>query len=342
MERDDFFDTGMLSAVNAWLPDVLHQTHQRAPDITRDFICRRKNDNTRAAYQRVMKEFLEWVERAEFNTLAALTTSHISDYIKGLSRRRKTQKQAEPLSNRSRAQVVACLRGYFDEMVRGGALPSNPAAAVEPYSLKVKIGHYKALKPHQMGEFLDSIEPGSLIDLQERAMIALMGYSCARVSAVIKMKQEDVYEEDGHLYVCLHEKRDSRHYVPCHPELEGYLKEFLARSSKPSDDCDPNPAGWLFRRWDKMRKVLTGRPMSRLICYHMVKRRNGKVGLAKVTNHTFRATGITTFLEAGGSLDDARRLANHASVNTTKLYDHRNEKVSLADVQKIDYRRRRG
>ena len=247
----------------------------------------------------------------------------------------------EALSDRSRAQVVACLRGYFDELVRRGALTSNPAASVEHYTIKTKIGHYQALKPHEMGAFLDAIKPETLLDLQERAIIALMGYSCARVGAVTKMKQGDVYEEDGHLFVSLDEKGDHRHYVPCHPELEGYLREFLARSSKPSDDCDLNPAGWLFRRWDKKRKVLTGRPLSRLICYHMVKRRNGKVGLANVTNHTFRATGITTFLDAGGSLDDARRLANHASVNTTKLYDHRNEKVSLADVQKIDYRRRR-
>ena len=184
----------------------------------------------------------------------------------------------EALSDRSRAQVVACLRGYFDELVRRGALTSNPAASVEHYTIKTKIGHYQALKPHEMGAFLDAIKPETLLDLQERAIIALMGYSCARVGAVTKMKQGDVYEEDGHLFVSLDEKGDHRHYVPCHPELEGYLREFLARSSKPSDDCDLNPAGWLFRRWDKKRKVLTGRPLSRLICYHMVKRRNGKVG----------------------------------------------------------------
>lgn len=43
-------------------------------------------------------------------------------------------------------------------------------------------------------------------------------------------------------------------------------------------------------------------------CYHMVKRRNAAVGLFQVTNHTLRATGIITFLDARGTLDDARRL----------------------------------
>jgi len=77
---------------------------------------------------------------------------------------------------------------------------------------------------------------------------------------------------------------------------------------KPADDCEPNPGSWLFRRWDKKRKRLTGRPLTRLICYRIVKRRAKAIGLDDVTNHTFRATGTTTFLDAGGSLDDVKRI----------------------------------
>lgn len=340
MERGDFFDTGMLAVVNAWLPDVLHHTHTRAPDITCDFICTRNNDNTRAAYLRILQEFLLWVEREQFTTLADVTASHLSKYVTGLHRRRKNKKQIEPLSNRSRAQVASCLRGYFTQLVRGGALATNPATAIETHTLKVKIGHYQPLAPHQMAKFLDSIPTDTLYGLQERAIVAFMAFSCARVSAVVKMKLDDLYEEDGHLQVRLSEKGGHRHHVPCHPELERYLKDFLHASRPGSPACDPNPAVWLFRRWDRRRKILTGRPLSRMVCYHMVKRRNKTLGFPNVTNHTFRATGITTFLNAGGALDDARRLANHASVNTTKLYDHRNQKVSVADVQKINYRKR--
>lgn len=165
------------------------------------------------------------------------------------------------------------------------------------------------------------------------------GFSCARLGAVVKMKLEDVYEEDGHLLVRLNEKFDNRHYVPCHPDLEAYVSEFLTRASAPSDECDPNPAGWLFRRWDKKRKVPTGRPLTRLVSYRMVKRHTKALDMAKVTNHSFCATGITTFLYAGDALDDARRRANHASVNTTKVYDHRGQKVSMDDVLKINYRK---
>jgi integrase len=37
--------------------------------------------------------------------------------------------------------------------------------------------------------------------------------------------------------------------------------------------------------------------------------------------HTFRATGITAYLEAGGTLENAQAMAAHESPRTTKLYD---------------------
>lgn len=36
--------------------------------------------------------------------------------------------------------------------------------------------------------------------------------------------------------------------------------------------------------------------------------------------HSFHASGITTYLERGGSLENAQRLTGHATPATTKLY----------------------
>ena len=43
----------------------------------------------------------------------------------------------------------------------------------------------------------------------------------------------------------------------------------------------------------------------------------------RLGNHSFRATGITTYLKNGGTLDKAAAMANHASTRTTQLYDRR-------------------
>jgi hypothetical protein len=50
-------------------------------------------------------------------------------------------------------------------------------------------------------------------------------------------------------------------------------------------------------------------------------------------------TGITAYLENGGTLEKARQMAAHASTRTTQLYDRREDRVTLAEVVKINIRR---
>jgi integrase len=58
----------------------------------------------------------------------------------------------------------------------------------------------------------------------------------------------------------------------------------------------------------------------------------------EVCNHTFRGTGITAYLENGGTLEKARQMAAHASTRTTQLYDRREDRVTLDEVVKINIR----
>jgi integrase len=68
----------------------------------------------------------------------------------------------------------------------------------------------------------------------------------------------------------------------------------------------------------------------------MVKRRALAAGLsASTSNHTFRATGITTYLKLGGRVEVAQQIAGHESARTTGLYDRREDDISLDEVERI-------
>jgi integrase len=68
----------------------------------------------------------------------------------------------------------------------------------------------------------------------------------------------------------------------------------------------------------------------------MIKRRSRLAGLSeKICCHTFRATGITTYLENGGTIERAQAIANHESPRTTKLYDRTSDEISLDEVERI-------
>lgn len=68
----------------------------------------------------------------------------------------------------------------------------------------------------------------------------------------------------------------------------------------------------------------------------MIQRRAAAAGIAtKLGCHSWRARGITAYLENGGLLDHAQQMAAHSSARTTKLYDRRGEAISLDEVERI-------
>ena len=76
--------------------------------------------------------------------------------------------------------------------------------------------------------------------------------------------------------------------------------------------------------------------MHRIDVFRMIKRRAGKAGLpASTCCHTFRATGITTYLENGGTIEKAQQIAAHESPRTTKLYDRTNDELTLDEIERI-------
>ena len=54
-----------------------------------------------------------------------------------------------------------------------------------------------------------------------------------------------------------------------------------------------------------------------------------------VGNHTFGATGAAAYLKNGGTLETAARVANHASTRTTQVYNRREEKAIVDEVERI-------
>jgi integrase len=68
----------------------------------------------------------------------------------------------------------------------------------------------------------------------------------------------------------------------------------------------------------------------------MINRRARAAGIsARLSNHSFRASGITAYLENGGVLEKAAAMAAHASTRTTQLYDRRNDQPTLDEFERI-------
>jgi integrase len=128
--------------------------------------------------------------------------------------------------------------------------------------------------------------------------------------------------------------------MPCHHTLEQYLHEYMdAAALSSASGATPVFQSVKRRPYGRGEAQLSGRRLSRVEAWQMVQRRAVAAGIdTDVCNHTFRGTGITTYLENGGTLENAMKMAAHASVRTTQLYDRRRDDVTLDEVVKINIR----
>jgi integrase/recombinase XerD len=284
------------------------------------FTANIRNRHTRAAYARAARQFARWCDLHQLS-LTHLTPVHIAAYIEELG-----QYLAKP----SVKQHLAALRMLFDYLVTGQVLPINPAYAVRGPKHVAKTGRTSVLSAEETRVLLDHIDTHTIAGLRDRALIGVMVYSFARVGAVIGMSVEDYFQEGKRGWFRLHEKGGKRHEVPAHHNAEAYVDAYLAACQIAEQRKSP-----LFRSLDRRRR-LTERQLHRLEVLAMVKRRARRAGLPETTCcHSFRATGITTYLQNGGTIEHAQRIAAHESPRTTKLYDRTQDAISLDEIERI-------
>jgi site-specific recombinase XerC len=219
----------------------------------------------------------------------------------------------------------------FDWLVVGQVLATNPAHAVRGPKHVVKRGKTPVLTAEQTRRLLDSIDVSTPVGLRDRALIAVMTYALARVGAVVAMRVEDYYPQSKRWWVRLHEKGGKRHEMPAHHTLEAYLDAYIDEAGIREEKKTP-----LFRSAAGRTGALTASAMSRVDAWRMVQRRAAELDMTgRIGCHTFRATGITAYLEGGGTLENAQAMAAHESPRTTKLYDRTGDEITLDEVERI-------
>jgi integrase/recombinase XerD len=292
-----------------------------------------RNKNTRAAYMQAVAQFCRWCEQHELR-LASIRPLHMSAYIEALE-----------MSPPSVKQHLAALRGLFNWLVVRQVVPDNPALFVKGPRFSRQIGVTPILESGQMRMLLDSIPVtrevkipkkhgggvkvvADIKGLRDRAVIGIMAYTFARVSAVAGLKRGDYRLEGKRARLRMLEKGGKEKLVWLHHEAEQFLDAYLAEAHiEGADDA-------LFPTLDKLHRM-SGAPLTRRDVLRIVKERCLAAGLSETfCNHTFRGTGITVFLQNGGALEAAQDMANHSDPRTTKLYDRRKDLATLSEIER--------
>ena len=284
------------------------------------FSAQIRNPHTRRAYSHAVREFLAWCDHRKL-TLQMITPGLVGQYF-----------DQHHAGIPTRKQHLAALRGFFDKLVLRHVVAINPAASVRGERYEVIEGKTPEISRSQVRRLLKSFDTGNVVGLRDRAIVATLIFTAARIGAVAGLKIGSFTQDGGFPAFRLTEKGGKEREIPIRRDLERYISAYV-KAGGLADDPRDSP---LFRSTTARSKRLTGLGMSAGDMGHMLKRRLKDAGLpTHLSPHSFRVATITDLLGQGFPLEDVQFLAGHADPRTTRLYDRRKRKVTRHIVDQI-------
>ena len=285
------------------------------------FYARIRNAHTRKAYRHAVHQFLGVVEQHGLE-MRNISPSFIGQYFDSLS-----------LATATKKLHLSALRNFFDELVLRHVIVLNPALSVRTERYQVLEGKTPELSVKQARRVLTSIDVSHVVGLRDRAVIAILIYTAARVGAVSRLSQRDFFDVGDQYCLRFMDKGGKSREIPVRHDLRGYLLAYQQACS--TEPCFEPTQPFFFSAVGRT-KTLSEHRMTADAMGRMLKRRLSDTGLpSRFSPHSFRVTTITDLLLQGVPLDDVQNLAGHSDPRTTRLYDRRHRQVTRNIVERI-------
>ncbi len=168
-----------------------------------------RNKNTRIAYYHAIGRFLDWCGRAGFQSLEDIGPITVAAYI-----------EQHPGSPPTVKQHMAAIRMLFSWLTEKGILAMNPAREVKTQKFSRTEGKTPAPPHQEVQRLLDSIDVTHLVGLRDRALLAVMAYTFARIGAVVSLTPQDYFQVGKRSLIRFREKGGKEKEIPVHHKLE--------------------------------------------------------------------------------------------------------------------------
>ena len=303
------------------LPALIRDSGKAAHFAYQEFFYGKiRNPPTRLAYERAVRRFLSWCKKKSLE-LQQISPGHVGVYV-----------NQHPGAVASKKQTLAALRHFFDGLVTRHVIILNPAHSVRAERYQVLEGKTPEITVKQARKLLGSIDLSTVIGLCDRAAIAVLIYTAARVGAVAKLQRRHFYYAGEQWNLHFDDKGGKSREIPVRHDLERYLWDYLDAAGL-RDAPKKTP---LLRTAVRGKKQLGENAMRAHDLCRMVKRRMKAAGLpSRLSPHSFRVAIITDLLEQGVPLEDVQQLVGHADPRTTRLYDRRQRRITRNIVERI-------
>ena len=261
-------------------------------------IERGMSPNTVASYVRDVEGLLEAYEGY---LPADIGTAEVERYL--------SDRIQKGLSKRSQARLLSSLRSFFNWCIEEGDLKDNPCDRIDA----PKLGKYlpAVLSVEEVDAIMESVDLKAATGLRDRAILEVL-YGCGlRVSECTGLLLSHVHLDEG--YVDVIGKGNKQRVIPLGEMAADAIRNYLP--------ARPEPSARAYE--DVLFLNRSGRPLSRVSVFNLVKERAMAAGIHKeISPHTFRHSFATHLIEGGADLRIVQEMLGHESILTTEIYTH--------------------
>jgi integrase/recombinase XerD len=260
-------------------------------------------DNTVQAYGRDLERFAKWAAVVRYHEYTAPTLNDLARYLAFL--------HDEQLAPPSIARHLVSLKMFYRFLRLEERADAAAVDLLGSPKLWERIPH--VLPPTAVDELLKAPQPGDRFFLRDRALLETLYATGCRASEVVGLQTANVYLDAA--FCKCQGKGSKQRVVPLGRPAVAALRAYLA-DGRPVAPKSTSDSGLMF-------VSKSGRPLTRILLWALVKKYCKRAGLPKaVSPHTLRHSFATHLLAGGADLRTVQELLGHASIQTTQLYTH--------------------
>jgi integrase/recombinase XerD len=260
--------------------------------------------NTVLAYGRDLRSFLKYCKSNNTDQIRQIKPALIQNYLRILTHEQKSESSIK----RSLVAIRMFLR--FGKLT--GLVADDLTSMLESPKVWQKLPCVCSKK--QVLELLNAPLPDEAFYLRDKAMLELLYATGVRASEIAGLKTSDLNLNIGYLR-CLG-KGNRERVVPIGKAAIASINEYLMSPGGRPKLVKPFSGDFLLLS-------RTGRPMSRIEIWRLVKKYAIRAGMPRnLTVHTLRHCFATHLLAGGADLRSVQEMLGHVDIATTQIYTH--------------------
>ncbi|MDD4294926.1 MAG: site-specific tyrosine recombinase XerD [Candidatus Omnitrophica bacterium] len=266
--------------------------------------------NSILAYSRDLRKYVDYLKTNKITDFKNITRKDVTNFLFSL------REKCAPISI---CRVVSTLKNFHKFLLREKIVLTDPADLLITPKVDKKIPDF--LNFSEVMSVLRAPDAKKSQGIRDRAILEILYATGLRVSELVSLRFSDIDMDVG--FMKCKGKGSKERIVPVGQAARQYLDKYL-------NFARPKLLG------SKLSAHLFlaqgGRNLTRQSIWKMIKSNVAKCGIKKtVSPHTLRHSFATHLLEHGADLRSVQEMLGHASITTTQIYTHINQK-RLKDI----------